>query len=128
MSATNRPFETAWEIVSGSSGWIAGWRSGKMKWVNSATPGPMKMNHARKPGERHPVEQPERGQRVQGRSDEGEDDQKGPLGPADVEQAAHGGPEAGEVLLGHVDLERRDRQEEQREDHFGGERLPQVVL
>src|SRR6266446_1612308 len=47
MSATKRPFDTAWDIEPASWGWIAGLRMGKMKCVNSATPGPMKMNQAR---------------------------------------------------------------------------------
>ena len=49
MSATYRPLETACDNAPLTSGWMAGLSSGKMKWVNSATPGPMKMNQATKP-------------------------------------------------------------------------------
>lgn len=40
------------EEVCGVAGLMAGFNSGKMKCVNSATPGPMKMNQARKPAKR----------------------------------------------------------------------------
>src|SRR6266566_906190 len=58
MSATNRPFDTACDIEPASSGWIAGWSTGKMKCVNSATPGPMKMNQARNPANGTPLYRP----------------------------------------------------------------------
>jgi hypothetical protein len=41
--------ETYALIAEGVVGLKAGFNSGKMKCVNSATPGPMKMNHAMKP-------------------------------------------------------------------------------
>src|SRR2546426_1353342 len=47
MSATKPPFDTACDIDPASWGSIAGLRMGKMKCVNSATRGPMKMNQQR---------------------------------------------------------------------------------
>src|SRR6266566_1528937 len=79
-------------------------------------------------GQWHPVVQAEGRQGVEGRPDEREDHEKRPLRPADIEQPAHGGPEPGPILLDHVDLQRRHRQEESRKDDLGVERPSQIRL
>src|SRR5262245_41814343 len=49
MLFTTWPFDTCVVIAAVNIGFSAGLRSGKMKCVNSATPGPMKMNQAINP-------------------------------------------------------------------------------
>ncbi len=77
-------------------------------------------------GEWNPPEESERGERIEYRADESEDHQERMLAPTYVEQTTHGGPEASEVFLDHVDFKRRDRKKESRKNAFRCQRPTEI--